>query len=1133
MVRGVRTPALRGWFTPRDVLERLVRNTDLLVASYPRTGTLAIHRALPDDSESASAKVNPSPPTMNHKTPRAWLSALLGILTSSSLSAQTAAAGSTGRQNVPTPQETIELSPFVVNTDKDTGFAASSSLAGGRLATDLRDTPAAYSVITREFIDALNLVDLQSAAEWSTGSSFIPDTGTANFFTFSTYYQTRGVRAGTQQRNFFPQYGDNDTFDVERFDFGRGPNSILFGNGTLGGTSSSTTKRARTDRAFQNVQLNVGSWGTYRATVDVNQPVSEKIAVRTAAVWGDGDGWRQKDFNQRKGVFLTGTLRPFRHTEIRVEGEYLEIRKQVGMTTLNDRLSGWDGVLTYATPAALRGASTTLLKAATAAGVIRRAANYYVFDPYSGMNSIVNFEGEPMTRAGGETATTPIAGYTYGVSGGGTFNTAGATFRHALGVPDNRFATAVANSAFREPGDEFTLSPDAPLLSSRFKDLQITLNQRFGDFHLEAAADVNRMAYFVNGEENRGTADTYIDINRVLPDGSPNPHFLQPYGDGSFFRGYRNYNFNNLRAAVAYARETRFGKFVANTMAGSSENHYTLSYRWLSMCQGADQSQWIQTAQFIRVRRYWNEDNRPIVDLAVNPVRYFNPGAAATQIQPRWVIDNSRYDTETINDSKYKYALASLNTKFWKNRLVVLAAVRRDQFESASRQQVRRGDYPVDCDPSQPLFRPAAPADWAALTYVPKDASGRPTGPAQAATTRPRATGGVRLTQYASDRFQDDFDAPALEGRQTTKSAGTVFHLTEWLSPYVNYAETFNPQSGYQVRIDGNLLPPTVAKGTDFGLRFDLLKGRLNLNLVYYLNEEANRATSVTGLPINTLYRATPQGSTEAMNKRGQNVLPAFYDLSSRTGRGFEFELVANLAKGLRVSANLALPKVYVEDVNSDSRKYIDSHGDIFRQIAQDANVRIDPTTNVASVDPAVPAAIRSPDAQAAADAYNTIYQVRNSLITDKILDQKQTLVKFFADYTLQRTRLKGLRLGFGVRYNGKRVIGDRANDTIRNPANPAQAIDDPDRTVYTLVYSPKGETTTVGTLGYSWKFRERPIQAQLVVNNLLNDRSVTYIGTAMRPRENNYASPAREAVPNTYSLKQPINYNLSVSVKL
>ncbi|HKB89368.1 MAG TPA: hypothetical protein VKC60_02500, partial [Opitutaceae bacterium] len=35
----------------------------------------------------------------------------------------------------------VVLDPFTIVTERDTGFVASSSLAGGRLATDLKDTP--------------------------------------------------------------------------------------------------------------------------------------------------------------------------------------------------------------------------------------------------------------------------------------------------------------------------------------------------------------------------------------------------------------------------------------------------------------------------------------------------------------------------------------------------------------------------------------------------------------------------------------------------------------------------------------------------------------------------------------------------------------------------------------------------------------------------------------------------------------------------------------------------------------------------------------------------------------------------------------------------------------------------------
>ena len=186
----------------------------------------------------------------------ATIGALLVLATARFASAQTATAAA--EQTTPAPEGAVTLTPFEVNSDRDTGFAAASSLAGGRLASDLRDTPAAFSVINREFIEALNLTDLMQAQNWATGSTFQSDIGTFNFTTFTVRYNSRGVSAGQQLRNFFPVNGDNDSYALERFDFGRGANSIVFGNGSLGGVSSSTTKRARTDRAFQDVKFERG-----------------------------------------------------------------------------------------------------------------------------------------------------------------------------------------------------------------------------------------------------------------------------------------------------------------------------------------------------------------------------------------------------------------------------------------------------------------------------------------------------------------------------------------------------------------------------------------------------------------------------------------------------------------------------------------------------------------------------------------------------------------------------------------------------------------------------------------------------------------------------------------------------------
>ena len=69
--------------------------------------------------------------------------------------AQAVAPAPTKSGSVSTSEEAaVVLNPFTVSTQRDTGFVAASSLAGGRLASDLRDTAADYSVLTRDFIDA-------------------------------------------------------------------------------------------------------------------------------------------------------------------------------------------------------------------------------------------------------------------------------------------------------------------------------------------------------------------------------------------------------------------------------------------------------------------------------------------------------------------------------------------------------------------------------------------------------------------------------------------------------------------------------------------------------------------------------------------------------------------------------------------------------------------------------------------------------------------------------------------------------------------------------------------------------------------------------------------------------------------
>ena len=189
---------------------------------------------------------------------RPTLLALVALVLAASASAQLAPPPPAPGAPASDPT-TVTLSPFTVSTDKDVGFVATSSLAGGRLAGDLADTPAAYSVITREFIDALNLTDLNGAIEWTVNTNVNNDNGANLTFAANVTYTTRGVGASTPQRNFFPFYVNFDSYNLERYDFSRGPNSVLFGNGNQAGSANVVTKQARFDRPVRELRTSFGS----------------------------------------------------------------------------------------------------------------------------------------------------------------------------------------------------------------------------------------------------------------------------------------------------------------------------------------------------------------------------------------------------------------------------------------------------------------------------------------------------------------------------------------------------------------------------------------------------------------------------------------------------------------------------------------------------------------------------------------------------------------------------------------------------------------------------------------------------------------------------------------------------------
>src|SRR5262245_57927245 len=201
----------------------------------------------------------------------------------------------------------VVLSPFEVRDDSDRGYTATSALSGGRTDTPLKLTAAAISVMTSQFLTDIAATDFQSAVQWAT--NFTPENDLSHQVGGGISINMRNMGGSFQSRNHFMWYVPSDSFNTERYEFSRGPNGVLFGDGGAGGIATTLTKRARFDARKTSLSLWGTSYGGYRSTLDHNQPVSRNFALRFNALYENMPTWRENTDNMRWGAHLAGSYR--------------------------------------------------------------------------------------------------------------------------------------------------------------------------------------------------------------------------------------------------------------------------------------------------------------------------------------------------------------------------------------------------------------------------------------------------------------------------------------------------------------------------------------------------------------------------------------------------------------------------------------------------------------------------------------------------------------------------------------------------------------------------------------------------------------------------------------------------------
>jgi len=154
------------------------------------------------------------------------------------------------------------------------GYRAATQDSATKSQLAVRETPQAISVVTRESIDQRQAMDLAGAVELSAGVTAVGKAFAGRDSRGGENFTLRGqeLETGRDLRiDGFTSGGDRNFYDLspfERVEVIKGPSSMLYGQGSLGGFINLVPKRpsATTD---VNAAVYAGSHDTYRAEADI------------------------------------------------------------------------------------------------------------------------------------------------------------------------------------------------------------------------------------------------------------------------------------------------------------------------------------------------------------------------------------------------------------------------------------------------------------------------------------------------------------------------------------------------------------------------------------------------------------------------------------------------------------------------------------------------------------------------------------------------------------------------------------------------------------------------------------------------------------------------------------------------
>ncbi|NDV61666.1 hypothetical protein G0Q06_04310 [Puniceicoccales bacterium CK1056] len=213
----------------------------------------------------------------------------------------------------------FELNPFIVESSGDSGYLATSTLAGTRINTELKDVGASVSIYTEEFLKDIDATKIEDILTYTTSGEGGGSEGNFGGFTGESSDEVRGNPSGvnrfralapaTRTRDYFESTIPSDGYNFGRVTVSRGPNAILGGTGSAGGIVNVTLKRAVFNDTNQ-IKFQYGEHGTRRGEIHLNRVlIDDVLAFRVDALAEDEEFRQEPAYNEDRRVYAAATWR--------------------------------------------------------------------------------------------------------------------------------------------------------------------------------------------------------------------------------------------------------------------------------------------------------------------------------------------------------------------------------------------------------------------------------------------------------------------------------------------------------------------------------------------------------------------------------------------------------------------------------------------------------------------------------------------------------------------------------------------------------------------------------------------------------------------------------------------------------